>query len=758
MKNNWLMFFVLFGISLTAHGQSHVFKLSDFVAGDSIVRLSGSAASLEVAIPLSSVAEVERAIVKLDVISSQALLKDRSQLFVRFNNATIGQIAFDPKRPALTSEVEIPPSLWRTGFNTLSLSVSQHYTNQCEDGGAPELWSEINLYTSTLTVENNINDNIFTLNELSGFFNPGIGGQRNVQLYTASEPNPMEIEHTLPLLAQALALRNQYQPLVVKHAVFADNYSLPALEDDGQDLWSEETLSRYRRSAWYLDEDSQDRVHVLVGTAQALTPILTEDEKKQIDGPFLKAQRTGAFVIGDEVIIPASYRLIVSGTTDEQVLEAATILSVMDDAINVTSQVKIVSHADTTATTLQRNRVLIPDNHYTFEDLGISSAVFRGKGSFNKRVSFRLPADFYVIENASVDLLLDFGYGASIGPGSVMNVTVNGEFVHGLELDNTHGQVFRDYKLRIPARTFKGGVNTIDFDVVLNRPLSSGPCNVVSDRHMAYQINNSSAIILPDAGHLSVQPDLSLFSQTAYPFVRFTSAPQTTVAVPSHAFFDSALTLIGKLAQVAQTPLLNLRVSVGTQVSEEGSTIVLGTPDTLSQLEQSEFSTAIATTQKWSYRLQNTLYNHIRSMTNDKSFRGMEVDGYTVQESELGEQGILLAQAHPLSIETDTLFILAAQTPDVLNERVKDLISLSLWGQLAGDFFAWKDKLAPTLAMQVSSKYEVGEAEDRWLYLRLWFSNHPWYWLIGFIVVVWVISTVLYFLLKRRNKEIQKSW
>ncbi|MEG3766343.1 cellulose biosynthesis cyclic di-GMP-binding regulatory protein BcsB [Alteromonas sp. 14N.309.X.WAT.G.H12] len=758
MKNNWLTFFMLLGISLTAHGQSHVYKLSDFVAGDSIVRLTGSSASLEVAIPLSSVAEIERAIVQLDVTSSQALLKDRSQLFVRFNNATIGQIAFDPTRPALTSEVMIPKSLWRKGFNTLSLSVSQHYANQCEDGGASELWSEINLYNSTLTVENTVNDNRFTLNELSGFFNPGIGGQRDVQLYTASEPNPSVIEHTLPLIAQALALRNQYQPLVVKHAVFADNGGLPTLEDDAQDTWSEETLNRYRRSAWYLDADSRDRVHVLVGTAQALTPVLTEDEKKQIDGPFLKAQRTPAFVIGDEVIVPASYRLIVSGTSDDQVQDAATILSVMDDAINVTSQVKIVSHTNTTASSLQRNRILMPDNHYTFEDMGVSSAVFRGKGSFNKRVSFRLPADFYVIENASVDLLLDFGYGASIGPGSVMNVTVNGEFVHGLALDNTHGQVFRNYKLRIPARTFKGGVNIIDLDVVLNAPLAGVPCSIVASNHLAFQLNNSSAIILPDAGHVSVQPDLSLFSQTAYPFARFASAPHTIVAVPSHAFFDSALTLIGKLAQVAQTPLLNIRVSVGTQVSEEGSTIVLGTPDSLSELEQTQFSTAIASTQKWSYRLQNTLYNHIRTMTNDKSFRGMEVDGYTVQESELGEQGILLAQAHPLSSEKDTLFILAAQTPDVLNERVKDLISLSLWGQLAGDFFAWKDNLAPTLAMQVSSKYEVGETEDRWLYLRLWFSNHPWYWLIGFIVAVLAISTVLYFLLKRRNKEIQKSW
>ncbi|MBU2979250.1 cellulose biosynthesis cyclic di-GMP-binding regulatory protein BcsB [Alteromonas sp. C1M14] len=758
MKKNWLVFLASLIVSFTAHGQNHVYKLSDFIAGDSMVRLHGAAASMDIAIPLSSVAEVQEARLQLDITSSRALLENRSQMFVRFNNATIGQIAFDPQRPSLTSEITIPKALWRTGFNNLSLSVSQHYANQCEDGGAPELWSEVNLYNSTLTVANTVNDNAFTLNELSGFFNPGIGGQRQVQLYTASELKPLLIDQTLPLIAQALALRNQYQPLKVQHRVFADKPVLPNQEDDTDWDWTEQRNRRYQQTAWYLDEPSDDVVHVLVGTAQALTAVLTDDEIAQIDGAYLKTQRTPAFIMGDRVVVPPSYRLIVSGTTDEQVQEAAQTLAVMDDAINLSDNLKTLSQRALTATHLQRNRVLVPDNHYTFEDFGITNANFRRNGSFNKQVSFRLPADFYVIENASVDLLLDFGYGAGVGPGSVMNVTVNGEFVHGLALDNSNGQVFRNYKLRVPARTFKGGTNVIDFDITLNAPLAGVPCSIVPSSHLAFQLNNSSALVLPDAGSVSVQPDLSLFAETAYPFARFTAASRTTVAVPSHGFFDSALTLIGKLAQVAQTPLLNLHISVGTRVSEEGSTIVLGTPETLTELEQSQFSTAIDATQRWPYRLQNTLHNQIRSLTNDQSFKAMEVDGDTVQKSDLGNQGILLAQQHPLASQADTLFILAAQTPTILQDRVNDLISLSLWGQLAGDFFAWKDNQEPTLAMQVTRKYEVGETEDSWLYLRLWLSNHPWYWLLGFIVSVLGVSVLLYLLLKRRNKEIEKSW
>ena len=204
--------------------------------------------------------------------------------------------------------------------------------------------------------------------------------------------------------------------------------------------------------------------------------------------------------------------------------------------------------------------------------------------------------------------------------------------------------------------------------------------------------------------------------------------------------------------------MLNVQIAMGSEVTKEGSIIVLGTPETLSQLEQSEFSTAMEATKRWSYRLQNNLYNHIRTVTGDESFKEMRTNGQTVQKNDLGEQAILTAQAHPTSSQTDTLFIVAAQTPELLQTRVTELVSLSMWGQMAGDFFAWKDALSPSLVMQVNDKYEVGEADDNGLHLRLWLSNNPWYWLIGFVVTVFVVSLIIYLLLERRNKQVQDSW
>lgn len=756
-------------LAFTVQAETSTYRLTDFFAGESVIRLEGKADSLDFAIPLSSITDVNDAVLTLDVVSSRALIEKRSQLVVRFNNATIGQIRFDPARPSLISEVTVPSVLWRDGFNTLTFEVSQHYANQCVDGSAPELWSEINMYNSTLQIStaNNVRD--FTFDKLDGFFNPGIGGVREVSLLTALDAQDEIKQRTLSLVSQALALRNQYQPLAVQHATLPEGYVLPELGDTTDQSWTDKNIQQYERSAWYTTNvrKKQDTLfgdlkgitqplHVLVGTVESLSPVLSDTQIDSIDGPYLSTQVTPAFSIDDRIVVPSTYRLIVSGITAEDVHKAAEALAIMDDPINMTSQVSVLSLSGMDATRMQKHLIAAPDNTYTFQDLGISSAQFRDEGDFSKRASFMLPADFYVPENATVGLLLNFGYGAGNGPGTVFNVRVNDELVHGLALDNPNGQVFQNYKLSVPARYLKGGVNNIDFNVTLRAPLAGVPCDEVAGKHLVFQLDNSSAIDLPDAGHVAVQPNLALFGETGYPLVRFESAPASRIVIPSYDFIDSALTLSAKLAQVSKAPLLNM--SITTQMSEDmkGSAIILGTPESLSRIQQTEFTTAIEATKKWSYRLQNSLHNRIRNATQDLSFKAMKIDGNTVQKSELGPQAILTAHANPKS--EDTLFILAAETAELLNERVNDLVSLSMWGQLAGDFFAWSDDSSPSLVMQVSETYEIGEAEDAWLQLRLWLSNNPWYWLVGFIVLVFTVSLFIYLLLKRRNKKVQETW
>lgn len=163
-----LMFSLFFSVSIMAETQT--FRLSDFYAGDSIARLEGKSSSVDIAIPLSAISDISKASLRIEIVSSQALVEKRSQMYVRFNNATIGQIAYSPNQPTIISTIDIPSQLWREGFNNLTLAVSQHYAMQCVNGSAPELWSEVNLYTSSLTVDADIDVDNFGIKDLSGFF------------------------------------------------------------------------------------------------------------------------------------------------------------------------------------------------------------------------------------------------------------------------------------------------------------------------------------------------------------------------------------------------------------------------------------------------------------------------------------------------------------------------------------------------------------------------------------------------------------
>jgi len=152
------------------------------------------------------------------------------------------------------------------------------------------------------------------------------------------------------------------------------------------------------------------------------------------------------------------------------------------------------------------------------------------------------------------------------------------------------------------------------------------------------------------------------------------------------------------------------------------------------------------------------LYNRIHTLTDDKSHRPLTTHGVTMQQSTLGNMAILLAQGNPRSQQQGSLYIVAAQDSKILTERVNDLISLGLWGQLAGDFFSWQNSQAPLLAMQVTEKFEAGNPDDHWLSLRLWLSNNPWYWLVGVVLLSGLIMYIAVLLLRRRNKAVTEDW
>ncbi len=125
--------------------------LRKLIALDSPMLLRNAFSVYTIFVPTSARLKFKSCSLNLDFTNSIALLSDRSVLRVVMNDVIVAQFRLDRNKPFNSAEVSIPTELLKTGFNRLQFIVSQHYANQCEDPGAPELFTEINPDTSYLS-------------------------------------------------------------------------------------------------------------------------------------------------------------------------------------------------------------------------------------------------------------------------------------------------------------------------------------------------------------------------------------------------------------------------------------------------------------------------------------------------------------------------------------------------------------------------------------------------------------------------------
>ncbi|SHO59315.1 cellulose biosynthesis cyclic di-GMP-binding regulatory protein BcsB [Vibrio quintilis] len=427
----------------------------------------------------------------------------------------------------------------------------------------------------------------------------------------------------------------------------------------------------------------------------------------------------------------------------------------MDDALNPDAQINILAQSDSLQPPAQKI-TLQPGKTYSFKQTGAESATFNGSGLFVKNIDVRLPADFFVPESATFKMALDFSYGAGHGTGSVLNILVNDDIIHGFAIDNVNGNAFRDYLLSVPARYFRGGINKIAFHISQENQPAQGKCAHTSHSFLRFHLSNTSTLSIPQADHLSIQPDLRLLAGTGYPLARFTDQGPSLLYLTRPDMMSAALTLTGKLAQAAGTFIPDVAIAFGVPEQLTTNAIVLAKPADLNESLFSHVSASVAKVKKWPYRLQNELYNRVVKGSENPDRKTAATD-FTLQESSLGSLATFIAMKNPATVKNGTLFIIAADSSKTLTQRVSQLVKSPLWSQLSGDFFVWQDAKKPLLVMQVSGRFNIGQAR-KWAELEAWVSNNPWYWLAGALLVVLLTSLIIYALIKRRYQKIKQAW
>ncbi|MGY0595157.1 MAG: hypothetical protein ACW7DP_15340, partial [Paraglaciecola chathamensis] len=88
-----------------------------------------------------------------------------------------------------------------------------------------------------------------------------VGSQRSVKLVTIDNDTFEDDikQHSLPVIAQGLALREQYQTLEFEHISQALKRNEVELNER---LETDEAIERYRHSSWYLGRNSNYNLHV----------------------------------------------------------------------------------------------------------------------------------------------------------------------------------------------------------------------------------------------------------------------------------------------------------------------------------------------------------------------------------------------------------------------------------------------------------------------------------------------------------------
>jgi cellulose synthase operon protein B len=688
--------------------------------------------------------KVDSVALHLEYINSISLIGGRSQLRVVNNGNVVAQFRLDPNQPNVIANIVIGAETIKSGYNQLAFEVAQHYTEECEDFSAPELWTQINTQKSTLTVDGAIDLQNPKLSALNDLISPFMGGARDFRIVSAASEMTNDSLSWGGLLAQALSQRLDY----VSPNLSFEMARASAAQDEaptgpqnfpGLDL----TL---------LDGDNL----VLFGTLDALRPYVSEEIAGKVTSAFV-----GTFALDGN---PDQFAIVISGTTNEEVDRAALAFSLesfpfIDDATMLIGAVDIPFAAAQGTSSL-----LEPDNVYRFDRLNFQSSTLSSVGEQSAVLNFDLPADYYVKESANVGLNLDFSYGAGFRGDSVLNLYLNGVFQRAIGLNAEDGASFRDYRLYLPARMFIPGRNTILFRPAFFSPYG-GPCISPGRENLILTLSGSSEISIPDGERYVHQPSLSIFRRTGFPYTKDVTGEDLAILVTdkSEDSIAAALTILAKISQTSGASMHKLWVGfdlpdekkerhliVTGQVSDLPDAILEGAPLALKgdmALPYPARSGVVANAAQQDFWTDfNAAYKAMRGSKDAPAQKHVTMQ----QTGGLGSNSILVAYENPYA-ESKTVTLVTAASSEILLENVQALTKDDMWSQLAGDLAVWRGGSKFVWTQRAGKLFQVGSI-DFFELMRYHLARAPWWWIVGFFLIIPIFSFLVRALLKERQR------
>ena len=686
-------------------------------------------------IPIPSRWKIQNARLHFSYVNSTALIPQNSRLVVRLNGHALAQVTLQPLAPVGDVIVSLPGKLLEPGYNELMFSVSQHYVIDCEDPGAPELWTTLELDKSFIEFEYSLKKVPLQLRSVSDYlFDPRLTSPNRVNLIIEDlTPEQMQLAG---IVASGIALRFDYRPVFF----FLSHSIRPEMDN------------------------------VLIGTQKFVTQLLGE-RRPSIQGGYLAISHVFRKVPnGPKKFLedPRYGLLIAGGETLAQVRSAVRTLAALSFPYPGTPTLEVKEIRLPPAEEFKGKDMLQPGRSYSFEDLGMGTYTFRGMGGPRRNIDFRLSTQFVARENEFLWLTLHLAYGSGMRKDSVLNVFFNGKYISSIFLDNPRGGIFKSYQIPIPGYSVRRGSNTVTLQAVLS-PLITGRCEFIQTQNLLLTIYGDSVMKIPPMSDWVDMPRLDLFFQDGFPFMRSPDGRELIFYLTEKNLDTaaSALNLLGLMAQKIGYAAYEVHFSFDPPTDKDREILVVGSvgripktimeaaPMKVNQAGQIEYpqlkeTPVLGKELSWIWKWMSFF---LPPPSREKE-GGTLLSATSRQISGLGPQRAVLSEFQSPYRSGRSVLMMTAQSSEELFRGSLALWEPALQGRMTGDLAIFEiqppDYRSAHLA--VGPKYYVGTREPL-SRLNAFLYSHPWVFLGSLIAILVIVSLGIYFFLKRIRRR-----
>lgn len=686
------------------------------------VYLMNSTSTYTIFLPLSPRYDVKSCKLSLRFTNSIALLSERSTIRIVFNDRVIGQFYLKRDDPNRLEEIEIPVRFLELGSNRLQFVVAQHYTLECEDPAAPELWTQIlpdESYIEASFAWNPIQPRLSMLGDLVDqklwekyqfhICMPGQGQYSDNQLSWGST------------VTQGVALGLGFRPLEVTTGT-----SLLAGTDN-----------------------------IVIGPMSELTQFLTATEIGSINGPFIGIKP----LPGDAT----RFLLVISGRNPEDVGQAAYAFSLINFPLpnSQFAQVDTMSLPDKPFWV--RNAPLHDPGIYAFSQLGLEKdASIQGWNTGTVQLETYMPGDISNEDGSNIELRLHFSYGAAFRSDSVLNMFVNGQFQTAIRLDDARGASHYDHRIYLPVKAFQPGRNVVEISPKMV-PSVTDHCEMVQTSNLWFTLYRGSEFVVPSLLRKARLPSLGLLSQTSFPFSAAPNGSDLAVFIGSNDIttISAAWTLLGKMAQISGSVFARAEISTALPRSEKNLILVGATPtlpdealatSPVSPKELSRMRYVVSTSPQPAASAVGPVEEMLEKLRGERAERQAVEDPSTVgMDGRMGltEDTVAVSYESPFHKGmAATLF--TAPNAKILYEGISNLQDRLFWDNLAGDIAVWNDTPRSLATAQVGNFFTYGE-ESVVARTTTNVTGNPWLFTAIVIGSIAFLAFVLSRLLKKRD-------